>query len=67
MAPEQKPAGASKWSRKSIPTATGVSPSSVGRVWAVHGLRPCWIKTFKLPNDNRFEGKLEDIVGIYLS
>lgn len=50
-----------------MPTATGVSPSSVGRVWAVHGLEPRWIKTFKLSNDKRIEKKLGDIVGIYLS
>ncbi|MGB3120433.1 MAG: hypothetical protein WBE58_16550 [Verrucomicrobiales bacterium] len=67
MALEQKLAGASNWSRKSMPTATGVSPLSVGRVWAVHGLRPRWIKGFKLSNDKRFEEKLEDMVGIYLS
>jgi len=45
----------------------GVSPSSVGRVWAAHGLKPHRVKTFKLSNDKHFEAKLEDIVGLYLS
>jgi transposase len=45
----------------------GVSPSTVGRVWAANGLKPHRIKTFKLSNDKRFEEKLEDIVGLYLS
>jgi len=67
MAPGQKPAGAINWSRKSRPTATAVSPASLGLVWEVHGLRPRWIKTIKLSNDKRFEEKLEDMVGIYLS
>jgi hypothetical protein len=45
----------------------GVSPSSVGRIWAAHGLKPHRVKTFKLSNDQRFAEKLEDIVGLYLS
>jgi len=44
-----------------------VSPSSVGRIWAAHGLKPHRMKTFKLSNDKRFVEKLEDIVGLYLS
>lgn len=47
--------------------AVGVSPSSVGRIWAAHGLKPHRIKSFKLSNDRRFAEKLEDIVGLYLS
>ena len=45
----------------------GVSPSSVGRVWAANGLKPHRIKGFKLSNDKHFEEKLEDIVGLYLN
>jgi transposase len=45
----------------------GVSPSSVGRIWAAHGLKPHRVKAFKLSNDKRFAEKLEDIVGLYLS
>jgi transposase len=37
------------------------------RVWAARGLKPHLIKTFKLSNDPRFEEKLIDIVGLYLS
>lgn len=67
MTLEQKPAGATHWSRSSMAEAAGVSPSSVGRIWAAHGLKPHRIKTFKLSNDKNFEEKLEDIVGLYLS
>jgi len=35
-----------------------VSASSVGRIWAAHGLKPHLIKTFKLSNDIHFEEKL---------
>ena len=44
-----------------------MSPSTVGRIWAANGLKPHRIKTFKLSSDKRFEEKLEDIVGLYLS
>ena len=62
-----KPEGATHWSRESMAKKVGVSASSVGRVWAAHGLKPHLIKTFKISNDKRFEEKLEDVVGLYLS
>lgn len=62
-----KPEGATHWSRESMARKVRVSPSSVGRVWAANGLKPHLVKTFKLSNDKRFEEKLEDVVGLYLS
>ena len=62
-----KPHGATHWSRETMAHEVGVSPSSVGRVWAAHGLKPHRVKTFKLSNDKQFEEKLDDIVGLYLS
>ena len=47
--------------------AVGVSAPTVGLVWAESGLKPHRVKSFKLTNDKRFEEKLEDIVGLYLS
>lgn len=64
---ETSPAGATHWSRASMSQRSGVSPSSVGRIWSLNGLKPHRIKTFKLSNDPHFEEKLEDIVGLYLS
>jgi hypothetical protein len=64
---DSKPEGATHWSRATMAKAAGVSPSSVGRIWAAHGLKPHRVKGFKLSNDNRFEEKFEDIVGLYLS
>ena len=61
-----KPPAATHWSRESMAREVGVSPSSVGRIWAAHGLKPHRVKTFKLSNDKCFEEKLEDIVGLYL-
>lgn len=64
---ETKPKGATHWSRALMAAETGVSESTVGRVWARNGLKPHRVRTFKLSNDKRFEKKLEDIVGLYLS
>jgi len=63
---ETKPKGATHWSRASMAAQTGVSDSTVGRIWARHGIKPHRVRTFKLSNDKRFEEKLQDIVGLYL-
>ena len=47
--------------------ATGVSESTVGRIWRAHGLKPHLARTFKLSNDKQFVEKLEDVVGLYLN
>jgi transposase len=67
MTLETTPAGLTHWSRASMAKAAGVSPSTVGRIWARHGLKPHRIESFKLSNDKDFEAKLHDIVGLYLS
>jgi transposase len=67
MTLENKPEGSTHWSRTSLAKASGVSPSSVGRIWAAHGLKPHRVSSFKLFNDKRFQEKLEDIVGLYLN
>ena len=64
---ETKPAGATHWSRTLMAEESGVSASTVGRIWARNGLKPHRSQSFKLSNDKHFEEKLEDIVGLYLS
>jgi transposase len=63
---DEKPANATQWSRASMAADADVSPSTVGRIWRVHGLKPHLVKTFKLSHDKRFGEKLEDVVGLYL-
>ncbi len=46
--------------------ATGVSESTVGRIWRQNGLKPHRTVGFKLSNDPHFEEKLVDIVALYL-
>jgi len=64
---DEKPANAMQWSRALMSAEADVSPSTVGRIWRVHGLKPHLVKTFKLSNDKLFAEKLEDVVGLYLS
>ena len=64
---EEKPPAATHWSRSTMASASGLSASTVGRIWKAHGLKPHLSRTFKLSNDKRFAEKLEAIVGIYLN
>ena len=62
----ETPADATHWSTRSLAEVTGVSPSTVGRIWRAHGLKPHRVKSFKVSNDPRFAEKLEDVVTLYL-
>jgi hypothetical protein len=44
--------------------ATGISVSSVQRIWRRYGLQPHRIRQFKLSNDPRFADKVRDIAGL---
>ena len=46
---------------------SGVSDTTVLRVWRAHGLKPHLVRPFKVSRDPRFVEKLEDIVGLYLN
>ena len=48
-------------------SASGLSDSTVGRIWKAHGLNPHLSCPFKLSNDKPFAEKLEAIVGLYLN
>ena len=63
----ETPEGQTHWSRSTMAAATGLSDSTIGRIWKEHGLKPHLVQTFKLSNDPKFVEKLEDIVGLYLS
>lgn len=64
---QTKPADSTHWSSRQLAAATGVSASTIRRVWHAHGLKPYRIETFKVSRDPRFIEKLEDIVGLHLN
>lgn len=63
---QETPANATHWSTRSMAAAVGVSPATVRRIWAAHGLKPHRIESFKLSRDPHFAEKLADVVGLYL-
>jgi hypothetical protein len=63
---EPAPKDATHWSRMSMAAETGLSKSTVGRIWKAFGLKPHQIDTFKLSNDPQFIDKVRDVVGLYL-
>jgi hypothetical protein len=62
-----KPPGeATHWTAAMMAKATGISASSVQRIWRGHGLQPHRVRQFKLSRDPEFVPKLRDIVGLYV-
>src|SRR3954449_2807022 len=61
------PDGATHWSLRVMAKATGLSASTVGRIWRAFGLQPHRSETFKLSTDPLFAEKVRDIVGLYLA
>ena len=62
-----KPKGATQWSTREMAGATGISKSTVQRVWSAFGLKPHRQESFKLSTDPLFVEKLRDVAGLYLN
>jgi transposase len=63
---ESKPKDATHWSTRGMAKASGVSASTVHRIWRAFSLQPHRAETFKLSTDPQFVEKVRDIVGLYL-
>ena len=61
------PADATHWSLRSMAGETGLSHTTIWRIWGAFGLQPHRVETFKLSSDPHFVDKVRDIVGLYLS
>jgi transposase len=63
----ETPPGGTHWSIRKMAAASGLSRSSIQRIWQAHQLKPHRVKTFKLSNDQHFAEKVQDIIGLYLN
>jgi transposase len=63
---EKTPRDATHWSRSSMARNSGLSRSTVGRIWKAFRLKPHLSETFKLSSDPLFIEKVRDVVGLYL-
>ncbi|MDT0470249.1 IS630 family transposase, partial [Streptomyces gibsoniae] len=62
---EKAPKNATHWSRASMANKSGLSKSTIGRIWRDFGLKPHLADTFKLSTDPLFVEKVVDVVGLY--
>jgi len=62
---ESTPKNATHWSRTSMAKKSGLSKSTIGRIWKDFGLKPHLSDGFKLSTDPLFVEKVVDVVGLY--
>lgn len=63
---ESTPQGATHWSTRRMAEKSGLSQTTIVRIWHAFGLQPHRVETFKLSTDPQFIEKVRDIVGLYL-
>ncbi|MER5917731.1 IS630 family transposase [Streptomyces sp. NPDC001982] len=62
---ESAPGQDTHWSRASMAARTGLSKSTIGRIWKKFDLKPHLQDSFKLSTDPQFVDKVVDVVGLY--
>ncbi len=63
---ETPPDGSTHWSVRRLAAATGVSPTTVHRIWRDHKLKPHQVRSFKFSKDPQLAEKIVDVVGLYM-
>ena len=62
---ESTPGKDTHWSRASMAARTGLSKSTIGRIWKKFDLKPHLQDSFKLSTDPLFVDKVVDVAGLY--
>ncbi|MDO0910957.1 IS630 family transposase [Streptomyces sp. DT2A-34] len=62
---ESAPGKDTHWSRAAMANRTGLSKSTIGRIWKKFDLKPHLQDSFKLSTDPLFVEKVVDVVGLY--
>lgn len=63
---EKTPKGATHWSSRMLAAKTGLSQSTISRIWRAFGLKPHRTEGFQLSSDPLLVDKVRDIVGLYM-
>jgi hypothetical protein len=63
---EKTPKGATHWSSRMLAGRTGLSQSTISRIWRAFGLKPHRSESFQLSRDPLLVEKVRDIVGLYM-
>jgi transposase len=64
---ETMPRDATHWSSRGMAARSGLSATTIRRIWRAFGLQPHRTETFKLSKDPLFVDKVRDVVGLYLA
>jgi transposase len=60
------PEGTTHWSARRLAQRTGISITTIQRIWAEAQLKPHRTETFKFSTDPELVAKVHDVVGLYL-
>jgi transposase len=61
------PAGATRWSTRTMARESGLTQAAVSRIWRTFGLQPHRQETFKLSTDPMLVDKVRDVVGLCMA
>ncbi len=59
--------GVTHWSSRLLGRHLGIGDATVARAWRKYGVKPWRQETFKFSTDPELEGKVRDVVGLYLN
>jgi transposase len=67
MTLEATPSDGTHWSTRGLAKRTGLSQSTVSRIWRAFNLQPHRVTSFRLSNDPLLVEKVRDIAGLYMN